>query len=96
MEEDEVGVGDVVAGEQSLLSEPLAIVAAEDGLERFTVGGENTRRDAEIRELFRRILVEIGVGCDRSAHAVTTKDNYLFELGIIDALSWQQGGADKR
>ena len=37
-EKDEVGIGRVVAGQQSFLGEPRAIIAAEDGLDRLTVG----------------------------------------------------------
>ncbi len=39
MKRNEVSIGGVVACQQSLLREPLAVVATENGLELFTVRG---------------------------------------------------------
>ncbi len=69
MEIDEVGVVGVVAGQQSLLGQPLAVVAAEDGFERLTIGSQDAGRNAEVREILRRVLIQ--VGCSGAAGART-------------------------
>jgi hypothetical protein len=95
MEIDEVGVGQVVAGQQSLLGQPETVVATQDSLELFTVVGQNAGCNAEIREWIRGEVVEDEVGCNRSSHTVTAEDDDLLQLRVVDGLSCEKGSAER-
>lgn len=95
MEIDEVGVGGVVAGQQSLLGEPETIVAAQHGLELLTVGRQNAGRNAEVRKWLAGKLVQVGVGCNRSSHTMSSEYDHLLEFGIIDGLCGEKGSAER-
>ena len=96
MEKNEVGVGGVVARQDSFLGEPLAVVAAQNRLQLLAVGSQNAGRNAEVWELLHGEIVEVGVGSGRSPHAMPAKDDHLFELGVIDGLSCEGGDTEKR
>ena len=95
MEIDELGVGGVVAGQQTLVGEPETVVAAEHGLERLPVGGQNAGRNAELRKVLHREGLELVVGCNRSSHTMPSEYDHLLEFGIIDGLSGEKGSAER-
>src|ERR1019366_3812339 len=90
---DEVGVGRIVAGEQSLLSQPEAVVAAEQGLQLLAVLGEDAGRNTEVRVNLRGEGIEIAGGGNRRSHTMAAENDDLLELGIVDSLGGENGAA---
>ena len=78
VEIDKVGVGGVVAGKQPFLSQPLPVIATQEGLELLTIGRENAGRDIEIRKVLHRKLIEVSIGRNGSSDAVAAEDHDLF------------------
>ena len=96
MEGHKISVGGVIACQQSLLSEPEAVVAAEHGLKPFAVGSENALINGEVWKGFHGELIEIRIGCDGGTHTMPAEDDYLFELSVVHSLSCEKWGADER